>query len=256
MARSSAGGSRCEIVPNGGTCRRDAGDDAGRTRDRLVVLGRLAHAQTGRPRPPGGRRAGRASAGAACRRRRQGPRGGAAAGAGRRARARRPGRPARLPPRSGQAGSLRRGRLHVCASDAEGWGQVVIEAAAYGVPTLARDVPGLRDSIRHGAPVGWFPTRSRRPTLSCSRSSWASGRHWRSSSRPTPASATPMPSRLGVTLQLDRACASRDRSGHGGAGARAATRFRAASGSRGAGPARVTRPPARPGGYSGERLSA
>ena len=35
-------------------------------------------------------------------------------------------------------------RLHVCASDAEGWGQVVIEAAAHGVPTLARDVPGLR----------------------------------------------------------------------------------------------------------------
>ncbi len=35
-----------------------------------------------------------------------------------------------------------RRRLHVCASDAEGWGQVVLEAAAHGLPTLARDVPG------------------------------------------------------------------------------------------------------------------
>jgi glycosyltransferase involved in cell wall biosynthesis len=45
--------------------------------------------------------------------------------------------------------------LHVCASDAEGWGQVVIEAAAYGLPTLARDVPGLRDSI-HDGHTGWL----------------------------------------------------------------------------------------------------
>ena len=45
--------------------------------------------------------------------------------------------------------------LHVCASDVEGWGQVVIEAAALGVPTLARDVPGLRDSIRDGE-TGWL----------------------------------------------------------------------------------------------------
>jgi glycosyltransferase involved in cell wall biosynthesis len=46
-------------------------------------------------------------------------------------------------------------RLHVCASDAEGWGQVVLEAAAHGVPTLARDVPGMRDSIRAGS-TGWL----------------------------------------------------------------------------------------------------
>ena len=46
-------------------------------------------------------------------------------------------------------------RLHVCASDAEGWGQVVIEAASYGIPTLARRVPGLRDSIRDGE-TGWL----------------------------------------------------------------------------------------------------
>ena len=45
---------------------------------------------------------------------------------------------------------LRRASVHVCASDAEGWGQVVIEAAAHGVPTIAREVPGLRDSVVDG----------------------------------------------------------------------------------------------------------
>lgn len=45
--------------------------------------------------------------------------------------------------------------VHVCASDAEGWGQAVVDAAAWGVPTLARDVPGLRDSIRPGE-SGWL----------------------------------------------------------------------------------------------------
>jgi glycosyltransferase involved in cell wall biosynthesis len=50
---------------------------------------------------------------------------------------------------------LRRAGLHVCASDAEGWGQVVIETAAYGVPTVARRVPGLRDSIVDGE-TGWL----------------------------------------------------------------------------------------------------
>lgn len=45
--------------------------------------------------------------------------------------------------------------VHVCASDAEGWGQAVIDAAGHGVPTLARDVPGLRDSIRDGV-TGWL----------------------------------------------------------------------------------------------------
>jgi glycosyltransferase involved in cell wall biosynthesis len=45
---------------------------------------------------------------------------------------------------------LRHASLHVAASDSEGWGQVVIEAAGCGVPTVARDVPGLRDSVRPG----------------------------------------------------------------------------------------------------------
>jgi len=50
---------------------------------------------------------------------------------------------------------LAHARLHVCASDVEGWGQVVVEAASYGVPTLARDVPGLRGSVRHER-TGWL----------------------------------------------------------------------------------------------------
>ncbi len=45
--------------------------------------------------------------------------------------------------------------LHVCASDVEGWGQVVIEAAGHGIPTIGRDVPGLRDSIVAGD-TGWL----------------------------------------------------------------------------------------------------
>jgi glycosyltransferase involved in cell wall biosynthesis len=45
--------------------------------------------------------------------------------------------------------------LHVCASDVEGWGQVVIDAAAHGLPTIGRDVPGLRDSIVDGS-TGWL----------------------------------------------------------------------------------------------------
>jgi len=54
-----------------------------------------------------------------------------------------------------KADILSRSRLQVCASDVEGWGQVVIEAASYGVPTVARDVPGLRDSVRHET-TGWL----------------------------------------------------------------------------------------------------
>jgi glycosyltransferase involved in cell wall biosynthesis len=50
---------------------------------------------------------------------------------------------------------LGRASVHVCASDAEGWGQAVIEAAGHGLPTVARDVPGLRDSIRPGE-SGWL----------------------------------------------------------------------------------------------------
>lgn len=58
---------------------------------------------------------------------------------------------------------LRRAAVHVCASDAEGWGLTVIEAAGHGVPTLARDVPGLRDSVRRGE-TGWLVPEPAGPT--------------------------------------------------------------------------------------------
>jgi glycosyltransferase involved in cell wall biosynthesis len=45
--------------------------------------------------------------------------------------------------------------LNVTLSDGEGWGLAVLEAAAHGVPTLCRDVDGLRDSVRHGE-TGWL----------------------------------------------------------------------------------------------------
>jgi glycosyltransferase involved in cell wall biosynthesis len=49
------------------------------------------------------------------------------------------------------AGSL----LHLNTSQGEGWGLCVLEAAALGVPTVAFDVPGLRDAIRD-ARTGWL----------------------------------------------------------------------------------------------------
>jgi glycosyltransferase involved in cell wall biosynthesis len=46
-------------------------------------------------------------------------------------------------------------RLHLNTSQGEGWGLCVLEAAALGVPTVAYDVDGLRDSIRDGQ-TGWL----------------------------------------------------------------------------------------------------
>ncbi|MFI6320320.1 glycosyltransferase family 4 protein [Nonomuraea sp. NPDC050556] len=54
-----------------------------------------------------------------------------------------------------KAALLGAARLHVTASEFEGWGLTVIEAAALGVPTVAYDVGGLRDSVRHGV-TGWL----------------------------------------------------------------------------------------------------
>ncbi|HEX6521206.1 MAG TPA: glycosyltransferase family 4 protein [Streptosporangiaceae bacterium] len=49
------------------------------------------------------------------------------------------------------AGSL----LHLNTSQGEGWGLCVLEAAALGVPTVAYDVEGLRDSV-HDGETGWL----------------------------------------------------------------------------------------------------
>ncbi len=46
-------------------------------------------------------------------------------------------------------------RLHLNTSHGEGWGLCVVEAAALGVPTVAYDVDGLRDSVRDGE-TGWL----------------------------------------------------------------------------------------------------
>ena len=43
---------------------------------------------------------------------------------------------------------MARAHLHLATSVREGWGLVVTEAAAMGTPTIAYDVPGLRDSTR------------------------------------------------------------------------------------------------------------
>jgi glycosyltransferase involved in cell wall biosynthesis len=37
----------------------------------------------------------------------------------------------------------------VCPSTKEGWGLTVVESNAFGVPNVATDAPGLRDSVRH-----------------------------------------------------------------------------------------------------------
>jgi glycosyltransferase involved in cell wall biosynthesis len=43
---------------------------------------------------------------------------------------------------------MARAHVHLATSVREGWGLVVTEAAALGTPTIAYDVPGLRDSTR------------------------------------------------------------------------------------------------------------
>lgn len=45
---------------------------------------------------------------------------------------------------------LRRSWVHVLTSPKEGWGIANMEAAACGIPTVASDSPGLRDSVKDG----------------------------------------------------------------------------------------------------------
>ncbi len=61
----------------------------------------------------------------------------------------RSGPAARQGQRSRQGAVLAQCRLLVHPSMLEGWGLVVMEAAAYGKPTLAFDVQGIRDSVVH-----------------------------------------------------------------------------------------------------------
>lgn len=45
---------------------------------------------------------------------------------------------------------LNRSHLFINASSKEGWGLTVVEANACGVPVIASNRPGLKDSVRHG----------------------------------------------------------------------------------------------------------
>ena len=45
----------------------------------------------------------------------------------------------------------------VCPSSFEGWGVVCMEASARGLPVVASDVPGLRESVRDGETGVLFP---------------------------------------------------------------------------------------------------
>lgn len=58
-------------------------------------------------------------------------------------------------PEARKADLIARARLHLSATQGEGWGLSVTEAAALGVPTVAYDVDGLRDAVRDGA-TGWL----------------------------------------------------------------------------------------------------
>lgn len=52
---------------------------------------------------------------------------------------------------------LRKAWVAVCPSLKEGWGLTNIEANACGTPVIAADVPGLRDSVRHGSTGRLYP---------------------------------------------------------------------------------------------------
>ncbi|MFF2813153.1 glycosyltransferase [Streptomyces sp. NPDC058000] len=60
----------------------------------------------------------------------------------------------RVPPQQRDA-LVRSAWITASASRAEGWGLSVMEATAAGIPAVAYDVPGLRDTIRQGV-TGWL----------------------------------------------------------------------------------------------------
>ncbi len=58
-------------------------------------------------------------------------------------------------PEAEKQAAVARSVLHLNTSLGEGWGLCVLEAAQLGVPTVAYDVDGLRDSVRDGE-TGWL----------------------------------------------------------------------------------------------------
>jgi glycosyltransferase involved in cell wall biosynthesis len=65
-----------------------------------------------------------------------------------------------LPPESAPERYFRAADLHLLLSYREGLPNVVLEAAASGVPTFAFDVVGVRDAVVPGATGALFPFRN------------------------------------------------------------------------------------------------
>jgi len=97
--------------------------------------------------------------------------------------------------------TLYKTRVLVYTSPKEGWGLSVIEANALGIPAVASDAPGLRESVQHGrtgllAPHGDVPALAEAILRLCEDDelwrrmgreamSWAGEFHWDRSARET-----------------------------------------------------------------------
>ncbi|MGC8480100.1 MAG: glycosyltransferase family 4 protein [Acidimicrobiales bacterium] len=92
---------------------------------------------------------------------------------------------------------LGRSWIAACPSAYEGWGLVCMEASAFGLPVVASDVPGLRESVRDGETGRLFPygdaqvlantivelvnDASAREALGAAGRQWAGLHSWRTS---------------------------------------------------------------------------
>ncbi len=114
---------------------------------------------------------------------------------------------------------LARAWLTVCPSAFEGYGVVCVEANSWGLPVVAANVPGLRDSVRdgatgvlvpHGNPArlateisGLIDDPVRRAAMGSAGRSWAAAHDWQRSAKsflevvgaqvPVAAGAEPVP---------------------------------------------------------------
>jgi len=114
---------------------------------------------------------------------------------------------------------LARAWLTVCPSAFEGYGVVCVEANSWGLPVVAANVPGLRDSVRDGATGVLVPHGDsarlateissliddpvRREAMGLAGRSWAASHDWQQSAErflevvgglvPVPAAAEPAP---------------------------------------------------------------
>ena len=77
------------------------------------------------------------------------------------------------------ARTLHRARLNLNPSPKEGWGLTVIEAASCGLPTVASDRPGLRDSVRDGETGLLVPYGDDRAMAAAAATLLRDGDRWR-----------------------------------------------------------------------------